>query len=621
MKKNQTEEILTDTAPNPQKGKQEADAVILPKKSRKKKYIIAATLLLILLLAGAAAYYRAAIYYRTHFFPNTSINGIACGNMEPGDVVALLDANTGDYMLEVTGRDFRTGDSGAVLGTITAEDIGLNFGNTKEAVEGFLAGQKEFQWILAYLNKTYSYFVERGVIFDRDLLESKVRSWDACKRTNMKKAQNAYIDEYSEELGVYEIVSETRGTEMDVEKAIQLIADTINSQEASLDLEEQDCYAEAAVRQDDRKLTDAVDTVNKWLGAKITYDWNGAEVILDYRMLHEWITMENGKPVLDEDRVGEFVKEQAAANDTYGKKKKFVTTGGTELTLSSRNYGWKTDTKNESDQLVQLIYQGKNTEREPEYSITARQKGANDIGGSYVEADLTNQHLYLYQDGEIVLETDFVSGTMVSTYDCVTPEGIFGLAYKTRDAVLKGATYRTPVSYWMPFYGNYGMHDAKWRGSFGGQIFVTNGSHGCINLPPDKAAQIYQYVSEGFPVICYYTDGIPYIGPVTTVEPEETVPEEGGWEEPQPPAETPQPPAETPQPEETLPPAQGIPTDPLPPIETPQPPAETPQPPAETPQPPAETPQPPAETPQPPAETPQPSDETPVEPPAGESAA
>lgn len=136
-----------------------------------------------------------------------------------------------------------------------------------------------------------------------------------------------------------------------------------------------------------------------------------------------------------------------------------------------------------------------------------------------------------------MVETDFVSGTMVSTYDCVTPEGIFGLAYKTKNAVLKGATYRTPVSYWMPFYGNYGMHDANWRGSFGGQIFITNGSHGCINLPPDKAKEIYEYVSEGFPVVCYYYQGAPYIGPPAV--PEEPTEgdgeeggEEGGWEEP-----------------------------------------------------------------------------------------
>lgn len=120
-----------------------------------------------------------------------------------------------------------------------------------------------------------------------------------------------------------------------------------------------------------------------------------------------------------------------------------------------------------------------------------------------VEIDLTNQHLYLFKDGDIVLETDFVSGNM-SKADCVTPPGVFGLTYKTRNAILRGANYETPVNYWMPFNGNVGMHDATWRRAFGGTIYLTSGSHGCINLPLHMAASIYEYVSTGFPVVCYY---------------------------------------------------------------------------------------------------------------------
>lgn len=555
-------------------------------KSKKKRYIVTGILVILLLLAGFAifGYYRAALYYQTHFFPNTTINGIDCSNMETGPIINLLDERIHDYVLEVIGRDHKTGESGTVLGTVNADDIQLNFGDTQAVVEGFLDQQEEFKWIGAYLNGKYSYFLEQGIFFDEEMLNDAVRGWDACKKENMIKAENAYISDYSEESGTYEIIPETIGTEMDVEKAVQLIVDAVNRQDGKVDLEEGGCYAEASVKQDDKKLTETVDTVNKWLGTKITYDWNGTAVELDYSTLHDWISLENGKPFLDEEQVAAFVKEQASQYDTYGKKKSFTTTLGVELTLNRRNYGWKTDTGSEAKELVQLIQQGSTTEREPVYSITAKQKGANDIGSSYVEADLTNQHLYLYQDGEIVVESDFVSGTMISTYDCVTPEGIFGLSYKTKDAVLKGATYRTPVSYWMPFYGNYGMHDAKWRGSFGGQIFMTNGSHGCINLPPSKAAEIYEYVSAGFPVVCYYYQGAPYIGPNAAVPPEEAVPEEGGegGEAPSEPVWTP-PEAATPEPAPVVTP-EPVPVEPLPavtpePVVTPEPaPVPTPEP-------------------------------------------
>ena len=614
MKKRQTEKNMDldayEFADNKGKG-QEAG----PGGKKRKRYLIPIVLFIFLIALTLAVfgYYRVAVYYQTHFFPNTSINGVDCSGMEAEAVINLLDMRVQDYVLEVTGRDYRTGDAGAMLGTIAADQIKLNFGDTKAGVEYFLEQQEEYKWIWAYLNGSYPHFLEQGLYFDEELLRDAVLGWDAFKRGNMHRAENAYISDYIEESGTYEIIPETSGTELDVEKAVRLIMDALNHQDEEVDLEEGACYVEASVRQDDKALTQTVDTVNKWLGTKVVYDWNGTKVELDHNTLHDWISMESGKPVLDEEQVTAFVKKQASQYDTYGKKKSFITALGEEITLTRTKYGWRTDTAGEAKELVELIYQGSITEKEPAYSITAMQKGTDDIGDSYVEADLTNQHLYLYQDGEIVLETDFVSGTMSSDYGCVTPEGIFGLSYKTRDAVLKGATYRTPVSYWMPFYGNYGMHDAKWRGSFGGQIFLTNGSHGCINLPPSKAAEIYEYVSEGFPVICYYYGGAPYIGPTSTVAPEEGMPEESE-ESP----EVPWAPPEEPVPEITPEPTPVVTPQPTP-VVTPEPtPVATPEPtPVVTPEPtPVVTPEPvPEVTPEPvPVNTPEPVPEATPEP-------
>ena len=75
-----------------------------------------------------------------------------------------------------------------------------------------------------------------------------------------------------------------------------------------------------------------------------------------------------------------------------------------------------------------------------------------------------------------------------------TPVGIYGITYKERDATLKGENYSSDVSFWMPFNGNVGMHDATWRSMFGGDIYLTNGSHGCINLPYKKANEIFDNI-------------------------------------------------------------------------------------------------------------------------------
>jgi len=55
----------------------------------------------------------------------------------------------------------------------------------------------------------------------------------------------------------------------------------------------------------------------------------------------------------------------------------------------------------------------------------------------------------------------------------------------------------------MHFYGGCGLHDASWRSDFGGSIYKTDGSHGCVNLPASFAAALYDKAATGIPVIVF----------------------------------------------------------------------------------------------------------------------
>jgi len=524
-----TKEKIADakaTVHNREKGIEESTKT--NQRNKKKKYLMISLALAAFLMASAAifGYYKVAVYYQVHFFPNTIINGLNCGDLEVEPVIASLDAWIEGYFLEVRGRNYLTGEPGTVLGSIAPSDIQLAFTGTREAVMSALQQQEAYKWLWKR-NQEETYFFEQNLVFDEKMLEDTVKAWEACRKENMQKPKDAYISEYSEEDNCYEIIAETIGTELDVDRVIQLVGEAIRQRETALDIDQLGCYQEPAVRKEDTVLTRAVDTVNRWLGTSVTYDWNGSEVILNHEVLKDWISLKDGVPVLDQEAVAQFVKKQAASYDTYGKRRNFKTALGVELTLPSGYYGWKTDKEAETAALIQHIYQGDIIQKEPIYSSTAQKKGMSDIGNSYVEADLTHQHLYLYQNGTLVLETDFVSGDMSSKPGNVTPEGVFGVAYKTTNAILRGDDYESPVSYWMPYYGNYGMHDATWRNEFGGDIYLTNGSHGCINLPLDKAAQIYRSVYAGFPVICYYYQ----VDPLAGQEPENPAPEENDGEE------------------------------------------------------------------------------------------
>jgi hypothetical protein len=182
-----------------------------------------------------------------------------------------------------------------------------------------------------------------------------------------------------------------------------------------------------------------------------------------------------------------------------------MTSYGDTIKIKGGDYGWWLDRPKEVSELTELIKNGEQLIREPAYFQTAQQYGQDDIGDTYVEVNITAQHLFFYKEGELILETDFVSGDLSKEYG--TPVGTYPIQYKDNDATLVGEDYATPVKYWMPFNRNIGFHDASWRDEYGKDIYLTNGSHGCINMPPKAAEKMYQNIHRGVAVVVYELPG------------------------------------------------------------------------------------------------------------------
>ena len=149
------------------------------------------------------------------------------------------------------------------------------------------------------------------------------------------------------------------------------------------------------------------------------------------------------------------------------------------------------------------VYLEKNSWGNPYYLA---RNGTDDLAGTYIEVDLSAQHVWFYKNGEVYTECSCVSGDV--TKDHGTQTGCFPLAYKESPSVLTGGNgedeYETEVNYWMPFYEGQGLHDATWRYSFGGSIYKGNGSHGCVNIPLSAAEEIYEAVDTGTAIIIFY---------------------------------------------------------------------------------------------------------------------
>lgn len=110
------------------------------------------------------------------------------------------------------------------------------------------------------------------------------------------------------------------------------------------------------------------------------------------------------------------------------------------------------------------------------------------------------------------MSSNIVSGSVSKSH--MTPTGVYKVYSMEKNTVLRGADYASPVSFWMPFNGGVGFHDATWRSSFGGTIYQYNGSHGCINMPYDKAKTLYENINTGYYVVVY--GGVTYVPGQTT---------------------------------------------------------------------------------------------------------
>ena len=343
----------------------------------------------------------------------------------------------------------------------------------------------------------HKYEAQAETGFNEELLAKALQNlW--CVR-EAAPTTDAHLSPY-EEGKDFTIIPEVQGNEVDMERLTETVRAALREQKTSVRLTDYDCYKKITLTAESPELQQLCTVMNAYKDVTITYTFGESREVLSGLDVIGWITGSSGTEILvDETKAAAYVGTLAEKYDTYGKPHAYRTTSGRDVSVNGA-YGWKINQEEETKALVALVKTCQSQEREPVYAITAASRDGYDFGKTYIEIDLAEQHLYFYENGALLLDSQFVSGNVSKGW--TTPPGLFTLYYKQTDKVLRGEDYETPVKYWMPFNGGIGLHDASWRGSFGGAIYKTNGSHGCINLPPKKAAAIYEHAYKGIPIIC-----------------------------------------------------------------------------------------------------------------------
>ena len=453
---------------------------------------------------------------RNTYFANTFINGYDASNKSPQEVLELMaaDYSSSSVRINENGKqaiDGKLADYGYVVNEeLLLKGLTDSLNSQKSdfmVLVGSLMNGNHFTVTIPY---TFYEAVYNEKVYTGAFPEKRVASTDAEMRYDKKK-------------NYYYIVPETYGNEFVEnqlrgiirEKIDQFINENDPGKTLTIDFPE-NIYIQPEVTEGDVSLNTMVNVYNQLCKAKITYVFGSKKESIDWKTIKDWITIENGESVISDEKAYEYVISLASKYNTRHYDRTFHTSLGydTVIPSSENDYGYTINEDEEFRQLIADIRSNKEVEREPVYyqstgeygnPLYYQRDGKDDLAGTYVEVNLSIQHLWYYKDYQLLVDTDIVSGCVSKKAE--TKTGTFPLAYKESPSVLVGADaadgYRTEVTYWMPFYDGQGLHDAKWRYSFGGNIYVYNGSHGCVNMPPYAAQVLFENIDAGVPIIIY----------------------------------------------------------------------------------------------------------------------
>ena len=444
--------------------------------------------------AGKMLYNYGYEYYADKFFIGTSINGVDVSNMTVEQAKEAMQDHVRDYVLEIVERDNKTEE-------IKGAD--LSFEYVDDGTIETLFDEQDTELWQYHLNKTREYDIDAGFTYDKTALEKKVNALDCLKTENVVKSVNATIA--LNDNGFY-IVPEVVGRDPDKDKLLTAVNQALSTSNLTLDLEEAGVYNDPTVVSTDSKLLEQLDYNNNMLTTSVVYDFKDRQCVCDKSVFKDWLQINSdGSVTIDRNQAYAWVSLMGYETDTFALARDFTTSTGETIKLEGGgDYGWYLDKDDTTDQLLAHIYNGDVLVCDPDYVYTACDRGLNDIGGTYVEVCIESQTLWCYKDYQLVVTTPVITGNVSTGH--ATPSGsVWAIDGKKTD--FNFTQFASSCKYWLPFNDEVGLHDASWQAAenYTTTYYLTGGSHGCVNMPEEAAAKVFEVMEIGYPVVVYYS--------------------------------------------------------------------------------------------------------------------
>ena len=448
-----------------------------------------------------AVYFGCAFFFKSHFAFNTYIDNVNCTFMTPDQVNVIISEQLKDYQLEVKGRE-------GVHDIISGSAVGLVYVPDHQT-RAILESQDFFRWPLYLFERPEARYTYPSVEVNELRFADRIGGLACLDTKQMRAPVDAYI-EFAHP--GYEIIPEDLGTTVDRSLAHAAIREAMLVTAPLVDLDEAGCYVLPDLFSDSPELAEIIDNYNTYVPFSITYLFGETTIILEASTTINWVTIGVTEPgTLDYNAVVAWVDALADRYDTLGLQRTFLNGFGEEKTVSGGTYGWRIDRRAEVSAIINACRTGSNEVREVYCTSRAASFDGPDWGGTYAEVDITEQYMWYYENGELVMHCHVVTGQPDGYND--TPTGVYFIWDKKSPTVLIGSPdpvtgepiYRSPVDYWMAItYGGVGFHDASWQDWFGYPRYLYAGSHGCINMPYYDAQYLYSRIAMGCPVVMHF---------------------------------------------------------------------------------------------------------------------
>ena len=440
-----------------------------------------------------------SLYFSKRFVFNTTVNGIPCSGKTVKQVEEMMQKEVEEYVLTLEERH-------GITEEINGKDIDIKYNNVDE-IKAKFAKQNAFLWVTSIFEKN-PISVKVDLEYDSKKLDAEIEKLECLKEEKQITPVSAKPI-YAE--GSFEIEEEVKGSLIEKEQLYKAIHESVANMEQSMDLSKKNCYVAPTFTKDSPEVIAAKDAMNKCLKAKITYSIDGIVVTVDSSQTAGWLlTNENMEVVFDEAQVRAFTDTLGNYFNTPNSALDLTTPTGKVVNIANARLGRVVGSAEECVQLMADIREGEEITREPIFSQGGTPGGEPVWGTTYLEVDISVQHMWYVVNGAVAFESDIVTGSPGRD----TPAGVFTILEKKRNKVLTGnivpstgqPEYRTPVAYWMRVtWSGVGFHDATWQPAFGGQLYRQGrGSHGCINMPKSGVATLYDMVNVGCPVVIHY---------------------------------------------------------------------------------------------------------------------